>query len=84
MSELGGKNLTGPETIYLNLGGLLFSNPELAGVHRGCCNSFFSSSKKQANTKAPAANTSCALDKTWTQTFPCGLFAALGHTDQPN
>lgn len=47
------ENLTWTQTIHLNLGGLLFSNPQLAGVHRGCRNRVFSARPRNEPTPKP-------------------------------
>lgn len=65
-----------------------FLKPRACWFTEAAANVFFISSKEQANTKAPAANTSCAWEKTWAQTFPCvpsQLGATLtSQTRQPN
>lgn len=40
--------------IHLNLHGLLFPNPELAGVHRGCCKSFFQPFQDPSQHQSPS------------------------------
>lgn len=40
--------------IHLNLHGLLFPNPELAGVHRGCCKSFLQPFQDPSQHQSPS------------------------------